>query len=514
MSAPPSIMQGLFNGLDNSAYSPTLGLALGLLNAGGPSRMPISLGQALGQGFGTAQQFNQAGIQNQMQRMMLPYQRAKINWMLGDNSNQLAQGSQPSQQAPQSQAQPADNSLTDPNWSANVMNQAAYGQPQSAQPANPASTGLNAPATTSDPYQDPIYMHWVQGAAMGIPGADQLAAQRLQILTTDNPELQGRLAAAKSNATLRNDMLQNAVRYAGRPITVSPGATVFSQLPDLLKMIEGIPGGMGTTGAPGAPQVSAPGAPSPMTGPNAAKLPPWNPVGVIPLASGLNLGTAAGLKTTGDEATQQLNAAVKGQGDAQQQIAQLGELQASLNQLDTGPGKEAQLAVKNGLASFAHFFGASVPFNGDLTNAQAARKSIVNFTAQLVRGLGAREPAQVVQFINKGMQSLNNPQDANDVLTGMMRGAAEYKDAMGRFAQQWSQKYGSGYAPGVGTFQGAWQKNADPTAFMMNSLPAFEQQQIIEAAKTNTTLRVELQRAAQSAKWLQQNGFMQQQGSL
>ena len=37
--------------------SPMLGLAAGLLGAGGPSRMPVSLGQALGQGLQGAQQY-------------------------------------------------------------------------------------------------------------------------------------------------------------------------------------------------------------------------------------------------------------------------------------------------------------------------------------------------------------------------------------------------------------------------------------------------------------------------
>lgn len=70
MSMPPDMMNALLSG-QNGLYSPTMGLAAGLLQAGGPSRFPVSLGQALGQGLQTGQQFQQAGLQNAMQQLML-----------------------------------------------------------------------------------------------------------------------------------------------------------------------------------------------------------------------------------------------------------------------------------------------------------------------------------------------------------------------------------------------------------------------------------------------------------
>lgn len=43
--------------LYNTMNSPNMGLAMGLLSAGGPSRMPVSLGQALASGMQTGEQY-------------------------------------------------------------------------------------------------------------------------------------------------------------------------------------------------------------------------------------------------------------------------------------------------------------------------------------------------------------------------------------------------------------------------------------------------------------------------
>lgn len=52
---------------DDALYSPQMGLAMGLLQGAGPSRMPVSLGQALGQGIQNAQQYGSQDWQRQLQ---------------------------------------------------------------------------------------------------------------------------------------------------------------------------------------------------------------------------------------------------------------------------------------------------------------------------------------------------------------------------------------------------------------------------------------------------------------
>ena len=58
------------DGTYNSMYSPQMGLAMGLLSAGGPSRMPVSLGQALGQGLQNAQQYEEQDRWRQLRLLM------------------------------------------------------------------------------------------------------------------------------------------------------------------------------------------------------------------------------------------------------------------------------------------------------------------------------------------------------------------------------------------------------------------------------------------------------------
>lgn len=67
----PDFLARIQNSLTSGINSPLMGLAAGLLQAGGPSPYPKSLGQALGQGLQTGQQFQQAGLQNAMQQLML-----------------------------------------------------------------------------------------------------------------------------------------------------------------------------------------------------------------------------------------------------------------------------------------------------------------------------------------------------------------------------------------------------------------------------------------------------------
>lgn len=105
-----------------------MGLAMGLLQAGGPSRMPTSFGQALGQGMQTGQQFQSQGVQAAMQQIELQKQKAQLGF----------------------------------------MNESA--QPQTANP-NPG-----------DPTQDPIYQHYVHGAMAGVAGMADLASQRLNTM--------------------------------------------------------------------------------------------------------------------------------------------------------------------------------------------------------------------------------------------------------------------------------------------------------------------------------------------
>lgn len=519
----------LNNGLNSGSLmnDPLMGLAAGLLQAAGPSRMPTSLGQALGAGLQTGQQFQQAGLQNAMQRLMMGQNIAKMQYMLGgpQNTGMGAAQSQPIPSQSDTQAQQIPSSL-------GSGLQSTTQQSSALMPSNPAQTVdttkispqqmVTAPATYSDPMKDPYYNYLAGGARIGLPGWDTLAGQRQQFLLAQ-PGFQAEQERAKAFAGLQNVRQGGAVYdpFSGQVLFQNPHLPIGGILnPD--RSVSLAPGAL-----PAIAQSEQAEAQGSLFGKPA--------LGVI--ASGPNAGAeyqstvgnltnggqgqgaitalppaqSGGMSEAGKAATERANTAIEKQQSAQQTIAQLGQLQANLEALGTGPGKETQVEVKKALASIGGFLGFPGLANADLTNAAAARKSIVNLTAPMVRSMGAREPFQMVSFIRDGMASISNPQDANSVVLGMLRGIAEYQNDTGKYAGSWlNNNSGAGFAPGKGAWDATWQKQADPGAYIFDNLPPFEQQSIINAAQKNPSLLAEIQRMAKSKKMLTQQGFMLQ----
>lgn len=520
----PSFLQSLLgpNGsLNNSMGSPLMGLAMGLLQAGGPSRMPTSFGQALGQGMQTGQQFQSQGVANAMQRLMLGKTAAQINWMNSDPSQygQQNQGTPAPAASPQGPVAPTS---SDADIGAGLLTQQPINPSQQSTKTQPQQLGINAPVQDGivSPSQDPTYQYYSRGAQLGLPEAATLAGQRKDIIM-GSPQFAASVERAKSFAGLQNVrqggavfdpttgqvMFQNphlptgGILNADRSVSLAPGSLAAisqSEQAEAQGSLYGKPATGVITSGPqtGADYQSTVGQ---LTGGG-------NGPGAITALPPAQLG---GMADAGKAATDRANTAIAHQKDAQQTIAQLGQLQANLDALGTGPGKETQLQVKNALSSVGGFLGFPGLANADLTNAAAARKSIVNLTAPMVRSMGAREPFQMVSFIRDGMASISNPADANAVVMGMLRGVAEYQNDTGKYAGSWlNTNSGAGFAPGKGVWDASWQKQADPGAYIFDNLPAFEQQSILQAAQKNPSLLNEVQRMAKSKKTLQGQGFM------
>lgn len=178
MSVPPDIMNAnmpmdakLQMLAQNLQYNPLLGMAAGLLQAGGPSRMPTSLGQALGAGLQGGQQFQQAGIQNAMQQLQL---RQALEGQQYFQS--LLGGQQPNQQSTTEASSPAPQTSTQiPNMPAS-LDSSLVGAPSNPQ----VSTGTSTPSLPSnktqaikpqlpqvlDPSADPVYQQYMQQARL------------------------------------------------------------------------------------------------------------------------------------------------------------------------------------------------------------------------------------------------------------------------------------------------------------------------------------------------------------
>lgn len=530
MSVPPDMMNAdvptsvkLQMLAQNLQYNPLLGMAAGLLQAGGPSRMPTSLGQALGAGLQSGQQFQQAGLQNQMQQLMMGQNIARMQYMLGGPN--AVNG----MQAASSQPTDASNSAQPSLGSALIGNSQ---KPQENNPASPASIDttklspqqmVTAPSSVADPMQDPYYNYLAGGARIGLPGWDTLAGQR-QTFLLNQPAFKEAQARAEALGGLQNvrqggavfDPMTGQVLFQNprlpeggilnpdRSVSIAPGALNAISQSEQAQAQGSLYGKPATGVITSGPQTGATyqSTVGQLTGGGRG-------IGAI---TALPPAQEAGMPEAGKAATERANTAIEQQKAAQQTIGQLGQLQANLEALGTGPGKETQLEMKKGLASVGGFLGFPGLANADLTNAAAARKSIVNLTAPMVRAMGAREPFQMVNFIRDGMASISNPQDANQVVLGMLRGIAEYQNDTGKFAGNWlNQNSGAGFAPGQGAWDANWQKQADPGAYIFDNLPKFEQQSIINAAQKNPSLLAEIQRMAKSKKLLTSQGFMLQE---
>lgn len=64
--------------LSDPNTAPYLGGAMGLLGSSGASRLPVTMGAAMGNALSGSQQYSQQVLQNALQKIMLPYQQARV----------------------------------------------------------------------------------------------------------------------------------------------------------------------------------------------------------------------------------------------------------------------------------------------------------------------------------------------------------------------------------------------------------------------------------------------------
>jgi hypothetical protein len=175
-SQDPSQGNGLMNLYANPQTAGMMGLAQGLLAASGPSRLPVTMGQALGNGMQGFQQ--NAGNALALQRQMM--QMRALNGLMG-------MGGQPQQQ-PQPQSQQPDPTMAQGapiSGGGNVgsLSGVSAGLGSMAPQLPPAQT--QAPTAPSGPSimgRTPAQL-WQQGMLMnyaGIPGGSELMSEALK----------------------------------------------------------------------------------------------------------------------------------------------------------------------------------------------------------------------------------------------------------------------------------------------------------------------------------------------
>lgn len=487
MSPDDPFLQSLLgpNGsLTNGINSPLLGIAAGLLQAGGPSRMPTSLGQALGAGLQTGQQFQQAGLQNAMQRLMLGQNIAKMQYMLGGPGMSVADAAQSQPSATQStQDQPTADSS---------------GNAQTPAPQNPAQTidttkvtpqqMVTAPATYSDPMKDPYYNYLAGGARIGLPGWDTLAGQRQQFLLSQ-PGFQAAQAGAKAQAEFPWVAKENYLRYAGAPKELQPGIPAVAGgafLPGSLQSVLGF-----TPGS--APTFQNQGGKAVQTGGQATTaLPQTGTLNGFPVLQGPSKANYAFAEGQGQAATKYWEDLSSKADAAQTQNNIIDQMRGDFQTFT--PSKTAQYRGK--AQEWLNALG--FPVDKDTVGSyESSNKLGVQLQSAMTKTLGSREAAQV--FTTMGNAVPNNTLAPNgfERVADFMQGAGDYQMAKKQYAQQFADK---GDANAMNSVDSTFQKYSDPSFFIISRATPEQQIQFVREMGSKQKAAAFFQKWAIAAK--------------
>lgn len=206
----------------------TMGLAAALLQASGPSRMPTSLGSALGSGIMYGPQYEQQGLQNQLtqlqlaqQRMMLPLTQARINFVTGQGQQPNYDNSQPTQQT----SAPAQTGQGGSPVSSGQDTSSPSGQysPQSSIVPGQTAGGTLYNSLMGDPT-------FKAGMLLGPQfGGDKMMQAAIDQQLQYNPLLQGQIAGAKAEAEFPTKARESLLSQMGRVTSVNPGEGQVAQ---------------------------------------------------------------------------------------------------------------------------------------------------------------------------------------------------------------------------------------------------------------------------------------------
>lgn len=205
---------GLMQMYSNPQMAGLLGMSQGLLSAAGPSRLPVSMGQALGAGMGQMQQ----GIGNAFATRM---QMAKLQSLMDPFGGGLGAPQQPS--APQGAPVTGDaNTGPMSGPSAGLGQFAGYGGAPAGSSGAGASGG-NGPLIMGHSPQEWVAAGY-RASALGNPAGTEMIKLGTSFMTpTDSMKLAG--AAFGVGTPAYNQALQNQVENAGA-MSIRPGGGI------------------------------------------------------------------------------------------------------------------------------------------------------------------------------------------------------------------------------------------------------------------------------------------------
>jgi hypothetical protein len=382
MGMPPS--GSLYSGFFDPKTQTLLGMAAGLLQAGGPQPYPNQLGPALGKGLMAGVQAGREARQSNLQQGLMAEQlkRAVEQGKMLDQLQKYYAGQQPPSSGfagPQGPMQPAQAALAmgaqggsvgPTNQNAALMNQM---QPD-GQPAAPQAP--QAPQQQTPDYFNPQNLFYEGRLAQlaGLQGGDAM----MNMALTHDPNVAGRVAGAQEAAKFPYAAGVSVLRNVGRPTVLGPGQTAQSNFPLLPPFLQNLITGIGTnTGNTLGTQPSAPSA-----SPHATSLSGPSPLVV---ESG---------KAHAGEMEKQYGVWQNKANSAQQDNLLIDRMKAESQGFS--PGKMAE-RYGNLQSYLVRLPGMDTPERKTmLADFQSFQKNATQLSTSAARTMGAREPGSVI----------------------------------------------------------------------------------------------------------------------
>lgn len=217
--------------------------------------------------------------------------------------------------------------------------------------------------------------------------------------------------------------------------------------------------------------------------------------GATPFQASLGPASEELLKGKGEQAAS-VNEEFQQKAEAgQQMLAQIAELRSAAS--DFSPGQFADSRIK--MLQYMQSAGLISPEQmKKLGSAQAGQKIAIQLQAAATKQLGSREAAQIFQVMGKSLPNLTLSPDGLSKVSGYMSGIARYDIARAQIAQY---RMANNDANGLNAVRDDFIKNTNPTYYIIGSMPAAQQQEMIKGMGPRAKGFLEAWNKAANAGW-------------
>lgn len=523
----PDFLQKLMSGINNGLSSPMGLLAMSLMGASGPSRMPVSTGQALAQGYAGATGLTGQVQQNKAQQIQLARTQAYLDALRKGMPTDQPQADQsiqqnplmltPSTPTPTSVALDALSSGKATPDQAMQISRTPLSQPPGSQAASQLGIPPGDPALNDQELQRNLYLSDAAPDAQTQTAWLTRARLRYDMLA-GTPQYKAAVAGAQAQATLPEDAIKSILSQAGRGVSINPGAGDIVTSGLSLANPDAIKGLMQSFGLSMPGQNPAPFGGNPLLGGgnvvSTAQPPQSTDMGgvgtsSIPLPKGsidtrgavYQTNLAKDMAQADTQHVSDLWTDAKTASEGQQQLATM--WQARNQGIYTGAGA----AISGDIAKWAD--AAGVPLSqatkDQLASTQDFNKGAANLGVAVAKSLSSR-PSQF-EFKYLSGNAIANPQmqdTAIPLVMAQMGSVFQWKQMKAQYVDQ-QMRNGVNVRQAESNFDNYGSATPYALAILRQQDPASANKVLNYLKANNPTMYAKLGRETQ---WLQKNGLM------